>query len=101
MVDCNNMESKSDALEQLETLYHQAASQSERNILLQTMRIVNPEEGRRLEEIIQREHVRDLPFEEVVALIASHKGMTTDDARKAVADLVFDQLLDHAKLEAL
>jgi len=95
------MESKSDTLKQLESLYHQAATQSERSMLLQTMRIVNPEECHRLEENLRREQVHGMPFEEVVTLIASQKGMTEDDARKAVADIVFDQLLDHTKMQAL
>ena len=95
------MDSKSDTLKQLEALYHQAATQSERSMLLQTMRIVNPEECHRLEENLRREQVHGMPFEEVVTLIASQKGMTEDDARKAVADIVFDQLLDHTKMQAL
>ena len=70
-------------------------------MLLQTMRIVNPEECHRLEENLRREQVHGMPFEEVVTLIASQKGMTKDDARKAVADIVFDQLLDHTKMQAL
>jgi hypothetical protein len=95
------MESKNDTLKQLEILYHQAATQPERSILLQTMRIVNPDECRRLEEIIQREQVRGMSFEEIATLIASQKGMTTNDARKAVADLIFDQIIDHSKLQVI
>ena len=95
------MESESDTLKQLEILYHQAATPPERSMLLQTMRIVNPEACHQLEEILRRELVRGMPFEEIVAIIASQKGMTKVDARKAVADIVFDQLLDHAKMQAL
>ena len=68
------MENKNDTLKQLEILYHQAATQPERNILFQTMRIVNPDECRRLEEIIQREQVRGMSFEEIATLIASQRG---------------------------
>jgi hypothetical protein len=95
------MESESDTLKQLESLYHQAATPPERSMLLQTMRIVNPEACHQLEEILRRELVRGMPFEEIVAIIASQKEMTQVDARKAVADIVFDQLLDHAKMQAL
>ena len=40
-------------------------------MLLQTMRIVNPEECHRLEENLRREQVHGMPFEEVVTLIAA------------------------------
>lgn len=93
------MEDKSDTLRQLETLYHQAKTPPERAILLQTMRIVNPEECSRLEAALQREQVRSMPIEEIVTLLSGQKGLSAEEARHAVADLIFDQLIDRSRLE--
>lgn len=93
------MEDKSDTLRQLETLYHQAKTPPERAILLQTMRIVNPEECSRLEAALQREQVRSMPIEEIVTLLSGQKGLSAEEARHAVANLIFDQLIDRSRLE--
>ena len=92
------MDSKSDTLKKLEALYNQARTPAERAILLGTMRIVSPEEHARLEEVLQREQLRNMPMEEILPTLAQQRGVSIEETRRAVADLIFDHMLDRSKL---
>ncbi len=92
------MDSKSDTLKKLEALYNQARTPAERAILLGTMCIVSPEEYARLEEVLQREQLRNMPMEEILPTLAQQRGVSIEKTRRAVADLMFDHMLDRSKL---
>ena len=92
------MDSKSDTLKKLEELYHQARTPAERAILLDTMRIISPEEYARLEEVLQREQLRHMHMEEILSTLAQQRGLSIEETRRAVADLIFDHLLDRSKM---
>jgi hypothetical protein len=88
-----------DQIEPLLDLYKGAQTEAEKHILLETVRISSPGDFPRLEERILRDHVRGMPFEQLVQMIASHRHITLQQAGELLRDSVFENLLERASLK--
>lgn len=89
-----------DQIERLLGLYKGAQTDAEKHILLETVRISNPGDFPRLEDVILRDRMQGMSFEQLVQLIASHRRITLQQAGELLRDAVFENLLDRAKLKA-
>ena len=92
------MENPVNNLQQLENLFNQANSTPERQILLQTLRIMDPKSCEQLEASILRQQIQALDLDELVNMLANQKGIAVDEARKSINTLVFEQLLDKTQI---
>src|SRR5688572_12048585 len=90
--------SKMDQVEKLLELYKQTKTPSERQLLLETVRISGPDEFSRLQERILREQVRGMTMEQLVEVIAAHRSLSLEQAEELLRDTIFQNLLDRAKL---
>lgn len=90
-----------DQVEKLLELYRRTKTPSERQVLLETVRISSPQEFVRLEERILGEHVRAMTMEQLIQAIADHLGLALQQAEELLRDTVFQHLLDRSKLTAL
>lgn len=90
-----------DQVEKLLELYRRTKTPSERQVLLETVRISSPQEFARLEERILKDHVRVMTLEQLIQAIADHRGLTLQQAEELLRDTVFQHLLDRARLAAL
>jgi len=85
-------------LEQVAGLFKAAKTLPEREILLRGVRIISAKDYEILEEILVRNQVRELPLLRVISLIAEQRNIPNEQADEVVRDLIFDHLLDRAKL---
>ena len=92
---------KMDQVEKLFELYKQTQAPSERSVLLETVRISNPDGFARLEERIVKEQVRAMTLEGLVQLIADHRDLPLEQAEELLRDTIFQALLDRSKLNPL
>jgi len=89
-----------DQIERLLALYKAAQTESERRILLEAAQISNPGDFPRLQDMILRDHVRGMTFEQLVETIASHRSVTLQQADELLRDVALEHLLDRRKLKA-
>jgi hypothetical protein len=87
-----------DQVEKLLELYKQTKTSSERQLLLETVRISGPDEFSRLQERILKEQVRGMTMEQLVQVIATHRCLSLEQAAELLRDTIFQNLLDRAKL---
>lgn len=87
-----------DQAEKLLELYKETKTPSERRVLLETVRISNPADFSRLEEMILRDQVRAMTLEQLVQRIARHRNLSIGQAEELLRDTVLQNLLDRAKL---
>jgi hypothetical protein len=88
-------------ISQLEELFYKAQSAVEREIVLKTLRIINPDTAKVLEANILRQRIIALPLVAVCKLLASQKQITEATATKEINILIFEQLLDKSKMSAI
>jgi hypothetical protein len=88
-----------DQIERLLRLYKGAQTEAEKQILLETVRISSPGGCSRLEEMIFRDQVRGMTFEQLVQRIASHRRITLQQAGELLEDTVVENLLGRARLK--
>jgi hypothetical protein len=88
-----------DQIERLLGLYKGAQTEAEKHILLETVRISSPNDCSRLEEMIFRDQVRGMNFEQLVQRIASHRRITLQQAGELLEDTVVENLLGRARLK--
>lgn len=86
-------------VEQLLALYRQAQTPSERAILLNTVRISQPDDLTRLEEWILKAQVQDLSWDQLARLLARHRGVSVAQAQTLMRDTIFESLLNLSKLK--
>jgi hypothetical protein len=94
-----NRNENMDQIERLLGLYKGAQTEAEKHLLLETVRISSPGDFPRLEDVILRDQVRGMPFEQLVQMIASHRRITPQQAGELLRDAVFENLLDRARLK--
>ena len=93
-----NRNENMDQVERLLELYKGAQTEAEKHLLLETVRISSPGDFPRLEDMILRDRMRGMSFEQLVQLIASHRRITLQQAGDLLRDAVFENLLDRARL---
>src|ERR1035441_2060902 len=93
-----NRNENMDQVERLLGLYKGAQTEAEKHLLLETVRISSPGDFPRLEDMILRDRMRGMSFEQLVQLIASHRRITPQQAGDLLRDAVFENLLDRARL---
>lgn len=93
------MEPRPEHLKQLAELFKTTRTLAEREILLQGVRIVSAKDCEALEEMLLRTQVRERHLSEVIALIAEQRNISHERAEEMVRDMIFDNLLDRAKLK--
>ena len=93
-----NRNENMDQAERLLGLYKGAQTEAEKHLLLETVRISSPGDFPRLEDMILRDRMRGMSFEQLVQLIASHRRITLQQAGDLLRDAVFENLLDRARL---
>ena len=94
-----NRNENMDQIERLLGLYKGAQTEAEKHLLLETVRISSPGDFPRLEDMILRDRMRGMSFEQLVQLIASHRRITPQQAGELLGDAVFENLLDRARLK--
>ena len=94
-----NRNENMDQVERLLELYKGAQTEAEKHLLLETVRISSPGDFPRLEDMILRDRMRGMSFEQLVQLIASHRRITLQQAGDLLRDAVFENLLDRARLK--
>jgi hypothetical protein len=94
-----NRNENMDQIERLLGLYKGAQTEAEKHLLLETVRISSPGDFPRLEDMILRDRMRGMSFEQLVQLIASHRRITPQQAGELLRDAVFENLLDRARLK--
>ena len=94
-----NRNENMDQIERLLGLYKGAQTEAEKHILLETVRISSPGDFPRLESMILQDHVRGMPIEQLVQMIASHRRITLQQAGELLRDSVFENLLERASLK--
>ncbi len=88
-----------DQVERLLGLYKGAQTGAEKQILLETVRISSPGDFPRLEDRILQDQLREMSFEQLVQMIASHRRITPQQAGELLSDAAFEYLLDRASLK--
>ncbi|HOC54242.1 MAG TPA: hypothetical protein PKI20_01325 [Verrucomicrobiota bacterium] len=83
-------------LDQLLALYKGAQTDAERRILLATARISSPGDFPRLEKMILREEIKDIPLDQLPAIISTRRGLSLQKAEEELRELILDHLLNFA-----
>jgi hypothetical protein len=94
------IEQNMNQLDQLLALYKGAQTDSERRILLATARISSPGDFPRLEKMILRDEIKDIPLDQLPAIISTRRGLSLQKAEEELRELVLDHLLNFASLKA-
>ena len=87
-------------LDQLLALYKGAQTDSERRILLATAQITSSGDFPRLEKMILREEIKDIPLDQLPAMISTRRGLSLQKAEEELRELVLEHLLNFARLNA-
>lgn len=92
------MNSNEVTVQQLNDIYKNNKTASEREVFLKTTKLLNPDLALKLEKYLLREQILGLPFNQLITLVAEQKGIHIAEAETLLRDHIFENMLDQSLL---